>query len=165
MIWQNRATRFYLGARSCYLNGLLAPALHNAFIALELLLKATLVYHDKSFRERDFGHNLRKLTKAIRNKVPGARTFTLPPRYTVDNRFVNVSRYPDGRGLVLPSTFLPDLDRAFYSLLVLTPFQFNTELKRHLRRRNGTERLALVRSNLHTRKMRFFLQVKQTPQP
>ena len=43
MIWQNRATRFYLGSRLNNLNELHAPAAYCGFIALTLMLKATLV--------------------------------------------------------------------------------------------------------------------------
>jgi HEPN domain-containing protein len=49
IVWQNRSVRFYLGARLCYLSGLVAPAAFCAQQALEALLKATLKYWDRSF--------------------------------------------------------------------------------------------------------------------
>jgi hypothetical protein len=62
--WQNRATRFYAAARLCYQNGLPAPASYSGVIALELLLKATLAYHDRSIRPSDLRHRFASPTSA-----------------------------------------------------------------------------------------------------
>ena len=78
VIWQNRATRFYAAARLCYHARLFAPAAYSAAIALELLLKATLYYHDKSFVLKDAGHKFAKLTRMVSNKVPGAKSVEIP---------------------------------------------------------------------------------------
>ena len=51
--WQNRACRFYLGARLLHRSEFQAPAAYSAAIAFELLLKATLIYWDQSFDPLD----------------------------------------------------------------------------------------------------------------
>jgi hypothetical protein len=54
------------------------------------------------------------------------------------------------------------LDAAFVGLLCLTPFQFNTELKRILALRRSPERKAIVTGNRHA-KIRRFLGVRLRP--
>lgn len=162
VVWQNRATRFYLASRLCYIRQLHAPAAYCGVIALELVLKATLVYHDKSFTSTHFRHSIAKLTRALRNKVPLGRTVELPAYFWHEDRYLTVTRYPTkGRGVVVPATFLTDLDAAFAALLKLTPFQHNTELKRILTRRRGTERTAITRSNAQIRSLRKFLNARE----
>lgn len=158
--WQNRATRFYVAARSCYLSRLYAPAAYCAVIALEILVKATLVYHDKAFNPRHFHHNIAKLRRALGNKVPRSEDVTLPSYFWHEDRYLTATRYPsDGHGIGVPGSFLTDLDCAFAGLLYLTPFQHNTELKRILASPSGTERQALIRQNAQARRLRLFLKV------
>src|SRR5437899_2279930 len=87
VIWQNRATRFYLGARALYFIRQYAPASYCAVIGLELLLKATLVYHDRSFSPTQARHNGSKLLRMLGNKVPGGRGLALPAYFFTDDRF------------------------------------------------------------------------------
>ena len=156
--WQNRATRFYVAARLCHRQDSFIPAAYCATIALELLLKATLVHFDRSFRATDFRHSGTKLQRALRNKVPGARRITLPDYFFFEHRYIHVSRYPSAdRGLTVPSTFIADLDEAFATLLVLTPFQHNTDLKKLLRVAKGPEYRSLSRSNAQIGVVRRFL--------
>lgn len=164
VIWQNRATRFYAAARLCYRSQLFAPSAYAAVIALELLLKATLIYHDKSFVLADAGHDFAKLTRIVRNKVPGGRSVSLPPYFGHQQRYLTTSRYPQhGNGILVPASFLNDLDAAFVGLLCLTPFQFNTELKKILALRSSPERNAIVARNRHARVLRRFLAVRLGP--
>ena len=160
VIWQNRAVRFYAAARLCYLNGLYAPAAYCAAITLELLMKATLIYHHKSFSPKEAGHALAALGRTIRNRVPSLRSFALPHYFVHEKRYLEVARYPrDGAGVYLPASFLHDLDDAFLKLLRATPFQHNTELKRILRDERSSEGKAITRSNREARSIRSFLQV------
>jgi HEPN domain-containing protein len=131
--WQNRAFRFYLGARLLLRNELFAPAAYSATMALELLLKATLVYWDRSFNPLEAGHGMAKLARVVKNKARNAEGLVVPEYFYADQRYLSVSRYPtSGRGVVIPSSFLVDLDHTFVNLIVLVPFQHNTELKRAL---------------------------------
>ena len=159
--WQNRATRFYLGARVCYLRNLHAPAAYCGVISLELLLKATLVYFDRSFNPNHFRHSMGKLCRAIRNKVPGGRALSLPSYFWDADRYLVVTRYPTGdRGVLVPASFLSDLDSSFARLLQLSPFQHNTELRRLLAGSRGADRSALTRANGQIRTLRRFLQIR-----
>lgn len=159
VVWQNRATRFYAAARLCYSNGLYAPAAYCAAITLELLMKATLIYHHESFSPPEAGHALAALARTIRNRVPSMRSFVLPHYFVHEKRYLELARYPrDGAGVYLPASFLPDLDDAFLKLLRATPFQHNTELKRIFRAESSLEK-AITRSNQGARAMRSFLQV------
>ena len=93
------------------------------------MLKATLVYHDKSFQPEALKHSFTKLINAMTNKVKGSKNVKIPEYFYYDKRYQSVSRYPSkGKGLLLPSNMLDDLDECFYNLLVLVPFQFNTLL-------------------------------------
>lgn len=161
VIWQNRAFRFYLGARLLQRHGLLAPAAHAATQSLELLLKATLVYWDRSFEPLAAGHHITKLIRSVRNKVPTAKEFDVPQYFFHEQRYYNVSRYPSGsKGLLIPVSFITDLDAAFANLVVLVPFQHNTELKRVLAGRD-VKALAILRlANNEIRRIRKTLGVK-----
>jgi HEPN domain-containing protein len=96
VIWQNRAFRFYLGARLLQRYGLSAPAAYAATQSLELLLKATLVYWDRSFQPTSVGHAIKKLVRSVRNKAPGAKGFDIPQYFFHEQRYHSVSRYPSG---------------------------------------------------------------------
>ena len=164
VVWQNRATRFYAAARLCHRSQLFAPAAYSAVIALELLLKGTLVYHDKSFVVADAGHSFAKLSRMVRNKVPCGRDVSVPAYFGHQQRYLMTSRYPQhGNGILLPASFLNDLDAAFVGLLFLTPFQFNTELKNILSLRSSPERNAIVTGNAHEKFLRRFLGVRLRP--
>lgn len=153
--WQNRAFRFFVGARVLAQHELHAPAVYSAAIALELLLKATLIYWDRTFNPLDAGHGTAKLTRMVRNKVRNAKHIQVPEYFYFEQRYLTVARYPsNGKGYVVPPSLVEDLDRVFAELVVLVPFQHNTELKRALA---GTDRkalLALRKSNGQMRKLR-----------
>ena len=139
--WQNRATRFYLAARALHSNGLVGPAAYCCHQATELILKATLVFWDRSFNPRDAGHNLTKLCRIVRNKVRGAKRFEIPAYLGHEQRFLSVSRYPsNGKGVFVPSHVIVDPDKLFVELIELVPFQHNTDLRRAIR---GSDRRAL----------------------
>jgi HEPN domain-containing protein len=156
--WQNRATRFYLAARRLYLSELSAPSAYCAAIAIELLLKATLIYWDRAFNPSDAGHAIAKLARMARNKVPNAKTLDIPTYFYFEQRYLTTARYPSGvKGVGLPASFLPDLDGVYAYLLFRVPFQHNTELCSVLRGRSKATLSALRRGNAHVRSLRRFL--------
>lgn len=159
--WQNRAFWFYLSARLLHRHGLSAPAAHAATQSLELLLKGTLLYWDKSFQPEAAGHAIAKLVRSVRNKVPTAKEFNVPQYFYHEQRYHNVSRYPSGtKGLLIPASLITDLDAAFAQLIVLVPFQHNTELKRALAGRNAKALATLRLGNNEIRRTRKALGVK-----
>ena len=158
--WQNRACRFYLGARLLYRNALHAPAAYSAAMAIELLLKGTLIYWDRSFNPLDGGHGMAKLMRMVQNKARDAKQFAIPEYFYHERRYLMVSRYPsNGKGYVIPSSFREDLDTVFVSLILLVPFQHNTELKRALSGRDTKELMALRYKNQQIRRLRSGLNV------
>lgn len=158
--WQNRAFRFYLGARVSFLNDLPAPAAFCGQQALESLLKATLVYWDSSFHPERIRHSFPKLLRTLRNKVRGATGLEVPKYFYFDKRYQATARYPThGQGLVIPGSFLDDLDAAFSDLVFLVPFQFNSELKRLLLAPDSRPRRMLTRRNRRSRRLQRFLKV------
>jgi len=158
IVWQNRATSFYLAARTLYTQGLFAPAAFCANQALETLLKATLIHHDRSFEPEVARHRWVPMLRALRNKAPTASGISIPAYLHSGRRFQSLSRYP-GKvgGFVVPASFLHDLDAAFYELLRLVPFQFNSVLVHVLESRPSPRRRALTRSNLTIRRLRTFM--------
>lgn len=161
VIWQNRAFRFYLAARVLYKARIYGPAALCANQAIELLLKATLIYHDRSFKPDAANHRVAGMLRTIGNKVKPKRAISVPRYFYADRRYQSVSRYPQhGLGLMVPGSFLPDLDRSFRELVVLVPFQHNTELRRHLTSSDRTVRLQLTSRNAETAALRRFLGIR-----
>ena len=118
--WQNHAFHFYIASRLLCLNDHTAPAAFCAQQTIELMLKATLLFHDKSFKPEAFNHRFNKMINAMKNKVIGSSNLKIPEYFYWDKRYQSVSRYPSkGKGLLLPSNMLDDLDECFYNLLVL----------------------------------------------
>ena len=157
--WQNRSCRFYLGARLLNRNELHAPAVYSAAIAIELLLKATLIYWDRSFNPKDGGHGMAKLMRMVSNKASNAKQFAVPAYFYHDQRYLTVSRYPtNGKGYIVPSSFTDDLDEVFANLVLLVPFQHNTELKRALSGKDRRGLLTLRYKNQQMRRLRLGLQ-------
>ena len=153
--WQNRAYRFYLGARVLHRNMLYTPAVYSAAMAIELLLKATLIYWDRSFNPLDAGHGMAKLARMVKNKACNANAFAVPEYFHFEQRYLTVSRYPsNGKGFLVPASFLQDLDRVFADLVLLVPFQHNTELKRALFGQDRSGLLCLRRENQQMRRLR-----------
>lgn len=161
--WQNHAFHFYLASRLLCLNDHTAPAAFCAQQTIELMLKATLLFHDKSFKPEAFNHRFNKMINAMKNKVIGASNLKIPEYFYWDKRYQSVSRYPSkGKGLLLPSNMLDDLDECFYNLLVLVPFQFNTILVNTLSASNTRQRKKLNTLRRYNRRMpniRKFLQI------
>jgi HEPN domain-containing protein len=156
--WQNRATRFYLAARRLYQSELFAPAAYCATISIELILKATLVYWDKSFDPEASAHGMAKLVRIVNNKLPQAKGFSVPEYFYFEQRYLMVSRYPKAaKGLGIPSSFLQDLDTIFCQLVPMVPFQHNTELKHVLRGRDRRTLDILRRNNESIRSLRAAL--------
>ena len=159
--WQNRATEFYVAARELYLLEMHWPSVYSAVISLELLLKGTLTYWDKSFQPLEAGHGMAKLCRMVGNKVKGAKGFRIPQYFFHEERYLNVSRYPRaGTGLGIPGCYLADLDVAFVKLISLVPFQHNTSLKRILSGRKTPQLKALSRANSCVRALRRVLDVR-----
>ena len=160
--WQNRAFRFYLGARLLFLNEQYAPAAYCAYQALELLLKATLVYWDTGFNPKSTGHKIAKMLSAISNKVPDGKSFSCPEYLWADGRYLSTTRYPSqsDKGFGVPSTFLEDIDKIFNDLVLMTPFQWNSNLKQALQGRNKKNLSILRRRNAYMRSLRNNLQVR-----
>lgn len=149
IVWQNRAFRFYLGARLLMLNEQHSPAAFCGVQSIETLMKATLIYWDKSFNPEAAGHRIKGMIEAIRNKVQGAKSFECPEYIYSEQRFQAVTRYPNnGRGVLIPSSFLDDLDYLFCSLVEMVPFQFNSELFRALKGENKRDLKILSKKNL-----------------
>lgn len=158
IVWQNRATRFYLAARTLYDRQLFSPSAYCTHQAVELIMKATLVYWDRSFKPLDVGHNLTKMVRMIRNKARGARQFSIPAYLSHEARFLRVTRYPtNGQGVLVPSHMISDLDQLVVELVSLVPFQFNSELRRAA---SGSDRPALLllrKRNAELRRLRRHL--------
>ncbi len=116
-------------------------------MSLELLLKATLVYVDRSFVPVDANHNIKKMLRILKNKSPKKTAVSIPEYFYFEDRYQSVSRYPkEPKGLVIPVSFLTDLDEAFVTLMSLVPFQFNSMLVSTLSGRADYKRkLALLK--------------------
>jgi HEPN domain-containing protein len=161
IIWQNRAFRFYLGARLLLVNEQHSPVAFCCTQALESLMKATLVYWDKSFKPEEAGHKMKTMINTIRNKARDAKGFECPEYFYLEKRYQSVSRYPtSGKGLGIPASLLDDLDTVFWKLVQLVPFQFNSELKKALSGKNKRKLTILRRKNLQMNNLRKYLHVK-----
>jgi HEPN domain-containing protein len=161
IIWQNRAFRFYLAARLLRLNEQYSTAAFCGYQAMETLMKATLLYWDKSFDPEAVGHKMAGMIRAIRNKVRGAKRFECPEYFYAEKRYQSVSRYPaNGKGLVVPASFLLDIDRIFRVLVELVPFQYNSLLVNALNGRNRKDLLLLRKANNEVRQLRRSLNVR-----
>ena len=127
--WQNRSFWFYLAARTCGNKEFYAPAAFLSQQCVEQLVKATLIWWEPSFDPKKHGgHDLYKMEKMIREKVPDQAKFTIPD-YLCDGKYQSLSRYPaDGWGLGVPSTLIPDVDWCFAALIEMVPFQCGSEL-------------------------------------
>ncbi len=155
VVWQNRAHRFYLGARLLYRNEMYSPAAYSATIALELLLKATLIYWDRSFNPFEAGHGMAKLTRMVKNKARNVSGLAIPIYFYNGQRYLTVSRYPtNGKGIGIPASFVDDLDRVFTDLILLVPFQHNTELKHALSGKSRSALVTLRHKNQQIRRLR-----------
>ncbi len=154
--WQNRATRFYLAARLLYRHKQYAPAAFCGSQSIEIMMKASLVYWDRSFKPEDANHSLPKLGRMIGNKVPGGKGFVYPQYFSADARYHSVTRYPRSTFdfVMLPGQFLTDLDATHVGLVALVPFQFNTDLSRALSGRNRTDLGILRHRNRSIREFR-----------
>jgi len=158
IIWQNRAYTYYIAARLLNMKRLYGPATFCAYQALELILKATLIFWDKSFIPDIAGHKFIKMIKAMKNKVPNGKSINIPEYFYADQRYLSVSRYPiAGKGVGIPSTFITDLDETFVKLIMLVPFQFNSNLLHALRGANHSELAILRKANKHIRLLRRHL--------
>jgi hypothetical protein len=105
---------------------------------------------------------MEKMLGTLRNKAPGASGYEVPTYFYFERRYQTTSRYPTGdRGLGIPASFLHDLDLAFYELLRLVPFQFNSELIHLLAAPDSASRRVLTRQNGQSRKLVRFLRVKR----
>jgi HEPN domain-containing protein len=161
IVWQNRAFSFYLAARLLARNMILRPAAFSAHQAIELLMKATLIYWDRSFNPRQAGHGLAKMRRMIRNKVTPRPTIDVPSYFFHDRRYLSVTRYPgSGKGVSVPFTLLHDLDKIVADLVRLVPFQFNSDLIHVLRGRNKYFLRIMRQGNHQMRPLRRFLKAK-----
>jgi HEPN domain-containing protein len=158
--WQNRATEFYVSARMLHAAEHYRAAAYSAAISIELILKATLSYWVTGFSPEAASHGLAKLARMVRNKVPESARIVVPEYFYFEQRYLSVSRYPrKGKGLLIPSSMIDDLDTVFSAAVQLVPFQHNTQLKAALRGRNRTTLNALRRRNKQVRGLRKFLAV------
>ncbi len=138
IIWQNRAFWFYVPARTCFHKGFHPPAAFLSQQCIEQLMKATLKWLEPSFEPKTVGHNLRKMSQMIREKVPSRNDFTVP-EYICN--YQSLPRYPDpfSRGCPVPSTLISDVDCLFADLVEMFSFQFNSELIRTLKQKRTHE--------------------------
>ncbi len=156
IVWQNRAFKFYLAARLLYQNDLCSAAAFCAVQAIELLLKATLLYWDKSFDPEVAGHKIASMIRSIKNKVKSGENFYCPEYFYEEKRFQSITRYPSsGRGVLVPESFLRDLDKVFFDLIKLVPFQFNSELIHALNGDDETKFNILRHNNLQVKNLQF----------
>ena len=161
VIWQNRAFRFYLAARLLWLNAQYSTAAFCGYQAIETLMKATLLYWDKSFDPEMTGHKLAGMIRTIRNKVKGAKQFECPKYLHFEKHYQAVSRYPANRkGFGVPASFLNDLDRVFRVLVEYVSFQHNSSLVNALKGKNRKELQILRRANGEIRQLRRSLNVR-----
>jgi HEPN domain-containing protein len=161
VVWQNRAFRFYIGARCLNNSQLYAPAAYTGAMAIELILKATLVYWDKRFVPVEHGHGIAKLARMVNNKAGRHASVQVPAYFYYEQRYVTTSRYPTaGKGLGVPGSFLDDLDQVFVDALLLVPFQHNTELKQVLAGRAAGKLAQLRNRNGQMRRLRNSLGVR-----
>jgi len=155
VVWQNRSLDFYLGARVLSQKELFRPAVFCAAQAVELLLKATLIFHQPGFDEVGAGHAIGKMFRMLRNRLKSKILFDMPRYFFEDRRFQFVSRYPTaGKGVGIPNTLLADLDDLFFNLVTIVPFQFNSELVSVLRGHSRQKLLALRGRNTRLRRLR-----------
>lgn len=148
--WQNRAFHFYLAARLLYLNQHIVTADFCAQQSLELMLKATLLYHDKSFVPESVNHRFKSMINILNNKVKNSGHVKIPEYFYYDYQYQSFTRYPSNKeGLFQPENMLNDLDKCFYDLLLLVPYQFGTLLAKTLKPGNERSRKKL---NLFRRK-------------
>src|SRR2546422_11755299 len=75
----------------------LTPAALCANQAVELLLKATLIYHDRSFKPEAARHRIAPMLRAISNKVRPKPSVSLPGYFYEDKRYQSVSRSEERR--------------------------------------------------------------------
>lgn len=156
--WQNHAFSFYLAARLLIQKEQWGPACYCSNQALELMLKATLICWDSSFSPKAINHSFKKLRNTLKNKVPNAHGIVIPEYFYFEGRYQSTSRYPvEGKGIGIPASILDDLDRAFYDLLVLVPFQFNSNLIHALEGIKRQDLLILRFHNKQIRRMRQYL--------
>ena len=140
------------------MKGNFGPAAFCAQQCLELLLKATLIYWDKSFDPKKAGHKYEPMLDAIENKVPNGRQVQIQPYFFAGGRYQSASRYPGKDfGILIPVEFLDDLDSAFHDLLKLVPFHFNSILVNTLASQKKPDLHILTRSNRNIRSVRKFL--------
>lgn len=124
-------------------------------MTLELILKATLVYWDKEFDPALASHAIAKLARMTGNRL--TKKIEVPEYFYFDQRYHTVSRYPKGgKGLGIPASFLEDLDQLYAEILMLVPFQHNTELRKLLIS-PGASLNILRRKNQAVRSLRKFL--------
>jgi HEPN domain-containing protein len=160
VIWQNRAIRFYIGARLLYLNQQYSPAAFCAIQTIESMMKATLVYWDKSFIPEGANHKVGSMISTIKNKTKNGKGFSCPGYFFQGKRYQSISRYPSsGKGVLVPGTFLDDLDDVICSLIKLVPFQFNTNLKHALSGKDRKNLNILRRNNKQMRALRNYLKI------
>jgi len=155
IVWQNRATDFYLAARVLIRAGLHRPAAFCAAQSIEILLKATLVYFDADFVPEERGHAMAKMFRMLKNRLKSRIRFKIPDYFIHDRRYMVVARYPSrGKGIGIPSSFLGDLDATFADLVTLVPFQFNSGLASVLGMRAAPQLDALEFDNGRLRDLR-----------
>jgi len=161
IIWQNRAFWFYLAARLLYQKKQYSPAAFCSIQVIETLMKATLIYWDKNFNPKAANHKIAEMLGTIKNKTENGRSFDCPSYFYNDKRFQSVTRYPaNGKGVLVPGSFLADLDSVFCSLVKLVPFQFNSQLKHALSGKKKVDLNILRHKNSQIRDLREFLKVK-----
>ena len=157
--WQNRAFHFYLAARLLYLNQHIVTAAFCAQQSIELMLKATLLYHDKSFVPEAVNHNFKKMMKILNNKVKNSGRIIIPEYFYYDQQYQSFTRYPSNKeGLFLPDNMLNDLDKCFYDLLILVCCQTGTLLVKTLNPDNERLRKKL---NLFRRKNKQIASIRK----
>jgi hypothetical protein len=129
--WLNRAAEYYLAARVLYDNALIGPAAFCGYHATELMVKRALVHHDRSFSPRDSGHALAKMVRMVNNTVRPKPALRVPAYFYNQQRLSTVTRYPrHGVGVLIPFSYIDDLDKVFTALARMVPIPRNTQLAR-----------------------------------
>jgi hypothetical protein len=83
----------------------------------------------------------------------------VPEYFYFEQRYQSVSRYPSSaqKEIGIPRTFIYDIDAAFTDLVVLIPFQFNSELIHTLGGRERKRLLILRKGNKQLRRLRKYM--------
>lgn len=110
----------------------------------------------RSFDSKKAGHRVKAMLLAVQNKVPQSKSIDLPEYFYADKRCQTDTRYSE-RGIIIPNSFLNDLDTSFFDLIRFVPFQFNSNLVNLFRKDKCNNLDILASSNECLSDLKHFL--------